>query len=237
MACCPTTIGPVSSDYKPTGETIKQNGLEIYVKKGGPKAIIVFYDIFGMHPNTYQDCDKIAESTGFTVVMPDFFKSEKWPADKPPKERPEIIAWVKGGGGWEVAQPYLEDTVLPYLKGNDVTSVGLLGFCWGGKMGFLASGAGLVKAVASAHPSFITAEEAKVLTGPTCIIPSKDEPPMEDIQEVLSNNQFKDVNIWNRFEDMHHGFCSARGDLTVPEQAARVTEALNIFAKWFSEQL
>ena len=65
---------------------------------------------------------------------------------------------------------------------------GIIGFCWGGKKVILeAANAGKYVAAGSAHPSFFEAADAENVSVPMCVLPSKDEPPLEDVRDVCSS--------------------------------------------------
>jgi dienelactone hydrolase len=85
-SCC--TIPPVVSNYTPQGKDIDIGDMKVYVTgdEASDRLLICAYDIFGVHPNTKQFCDKIG-SSGFQVVMPDFFRGAAISQDDfPPEE-------------------------------------------------------------------------------------------------------------------------------------------------------
>jgi dienelactone hydrolase len=245
--CCPTDRTAVTSDYVPQGKTIKagegenKSEVDVYVASGGEAvtvhnyAMVVCYDIFGVHAATQQFCDKLSEVTGALVVMPDFFRGEPWPLDKfPPADFKDLTDWVAKAGSWPMVKSDL-DKVLP-MFGADVKRWACLGFCWGGKISshVVRDDVERFFAAACAHPAFLSADDARLAKLPWCVVPSKDEPPMDDFAAALDAN--KDVDTYfERYDDMHHGFCSARSDWSVPEQAQRATEALNLFANFFKK--
>eukprot|EP01012_Entosiphon_sulcatum_P019652 TRINITY_DN2455_c0_g1_i1.p1 TRINITY_DN2455_c0_g1~~TRINITY_DN2455_c0_g1_i1.p1 ORF type:complete len:246 (+),score=45.56 TRINITY_DN2455_c0_g1_i1:62-799(+) len=232
--CCPTEIGPVTSTYAATGATVKVGDVDVYVVGSGDRAIITVYDIFGLHPNAYQAADKLA-SSGFRVYLPDFFRGKPWPLEPwPPADGfGGLMEWVGQHGSYEVIRPTLA-AVAGLARSEGAKHVGAVGYCWGAKPVFrFGAEAGAIDAAATSHPSFLNAEDATKILVPTCVLPSKDESPLEDVKAILDAKPHHALNVWQRFDDMHHGWVAARGDWSDPEQAKRATEALNIFAHFF----
>jgi len=84
--CC--TLPPVESSYIPKGTESVLGDLGLYETGdlSSDRLLICAYDIFGIHPVTKQFCDKLGTS-GFRVVMPDFFRGKPFPSENfPPAE-------------------------------------------------------------------------------------------------------------------------------------------------------
>lgn len=231
------TIPPVVSEgYAQKGTDIsisisEGNNLPCYLVGNGNKAIVLIYDIFGDHPNACQICDKFSE-VGYTTIMPDFFRGKPWP-NIMPIDREKLMPWIT-----EENKHVPEDItgVLNYLKiEKQCTEFGTVGFCWGGKMSILQGSSGDFKAVASAHPSFLAVEDAQALTCPVLLLPSKDEPDLTDFINA-AKEKFPESNLVP-FLDMHHGWCTARGDWTIEEQKAKAWEAIQLFIKFFNDHM
>lgn len=84
------------------------------------------------------------------------------------------------------------------------------------------------------HPSFVDVADAEKAGAPVLAIPSKDEPDMTEYMQVLSKKPFGDKCKHVRFDDVHHGFCAARGDYTDELNAKRANEAIKLSADFFS---
>jgi len=246
---CPTVISPVTAtDYVPQGLFVTtyayadsfrpgSGGTTLYVscRSAAPtRLFVVAYDIFGYHNNLKQLCDVMAVKKADTViVMPDFFRGQQ------PAEGEDKRAWVSGVAPWDTSvRPMLVDT-LAYIRTTypEVKSVVGLGFCWGAKPMFAASAEGLIQCAAVVHPSRLTAEDAASVTGPICVIATKNEPPMDEVKAALDAKPFAAKNVWLRFDDMHHGYAAARGDWSVPEQRARVQETIDIILTFADSSL
>ncbi|KAL9541236.1 hypothetical protein MBANPS3_009240 [Mucor bainieri] len=233
-ACC--SLPPVVSDYKYTGAMEKFEGLSIYTvgPKDAKKAVLVFYDIFGYHPNAYQFCDILAKHCGWRVIMPDFLHGD-YATPALLADIPKLLEWVGRVGTIEVVTPDVERSVK-YLKEGGVDAATLVGFCWGAKIAVqLTSTMPFFVGASLVHPSFVDVKDAEKAGAPILALPSKDEPDMTEYMEVLAKKPFGKQCKHVRFDDMVHGFCAARGDYTDKLNAQRATEAIQLTANFFSE--
>ncbi|KAI9338789.1 Alpha/Beta hydrolase protein [Obelidium mucronatum] len=248
-ACC--NVPAVSADYQSEGTTVHvltpttndYYAPTPYTKTN--KAVIVVHDAFGVnHPNVKQVADLLAQTLGFHVIVPDFYRSETLPREG---GRDAIMAFL---GKWDYDTVVRHDLVrvAKWLKEtHGVDSVVVVGLCWGGKVVFRLGGdvghvEGLeaVKGIATAHPSLLEVSFAEKLEVPVALLPSKDEDAklMDDIFEAVQKNaKASKLSIHQRFDDMHHGWVGARGDYSNEENNRRATEALNIFASFFRKVL
>ncbi|CAM9404270.1 unnamed protein product [Discosporangium mesarthrocarpum] len=239
-ACCDAGP-PIVSDYEPKGIISNVNGTDTYLIGSGPQAIVIVYDVFGFTPQAKQVCDSLAAS-GFNVAMPDFFKGNPWKLEHfPAPDKAAFLSWVGTSGDFDtVVRPGVEST-MEFLKGKGAETFGVIGFCWGGamamKMAALGGGDSPIKAAACAHPAFLTEELAAEVKVPMLIMPSKDDPDHLPLKAVLDAKDFGDKCMYKRFDDMHHGFCAARGDWSVPEQAARATECVGMFVNFMKKNM
>ena len=128
------------------------------------------------NPKALQICDKVA-AAGFWVAFPDVFRGKPWPMEKfPPPDRQELMDWIGGYTFDDKVKPDLA-AALEVLRGKGARKFGIVGFCWGGKVSTLASqDASTYSATASAHPSFLTVEDAAVVNAPILLLPSKVRP-------------------------------------------------------------
>lgn len=72
---------------------------------------------------------------------------------------------------------------------------------------------------------------------PLALLPAGDDPQLDDLMEALSTKPFADKCVHKRFDDMHHGFCAARGDWTIDAQRERAVEAMNVVTEFFNSTL
>ncbi|CUA66928.1 putative AIM2 family protein C30D10,14 [Schizosaccharomyces pombe 972h-] [Rhizoctonia solani] len=230
--CC--TIPPVESNYKPKGSFETINGYSTYVigNKTSKKAILVTMDVFGMVPLNQQGCDILA-SQGFYVVMPDILGDQALqpgdvPFDTPAKveKRSKLFAGV----GNPPARAADMVKFGEQLRSQGFT-VGSLGFCWGGKVTFLAGASGVFTAVAGVHPSLLTPEDAANCRAAIGIYPTKDEDPaaMEPFIQIA-----KDYKLYS---DGYHGFAAARAKLDEPQYKAAYEDIFKRLSAFFHKYL
>eukprot|EP01121_Diplochlamys_sp_Union-15-3_P001378 TRINITY_DN111_c0_g1_i1.p1 TRINITY_DN111_c0_g1~~TRINITY_DN111_c0_g1_i1.p1 ORF type:complete len:243 (+),score=52.41 TRINITY_DN111_c0_g1_i1:54-782(+) len=235
-ACC--TLAPVSSSYTAVGKIETINGMSVYVT--GPKdskfVHIGLVDIFGVLANAKQFADKLSSSTGQRVILPDYYLGAPWSQDNfPPKGgRDELVSWIQKVATLEVVDKHLNDAI-EHAKKDGATHFTIFGFCYGAKLALQkAAKDANFYAVGLLHPSFVDASDIKELKSPVICLPSKDEPDMLPFMESLKKVS-GDKHYHQRFDDMQHGWCAARGDWSVPEQAKRATEAIELLANFFKK--
>jgi dienelactone hydrolase len=235
MSCCPTEVLPVQ------GAKYDRKGDSVYITGTGKRGILFVPDIFGPHPNAFRVADFLA-SKGFVVVTPDFFRGGEWNIDDFPVPADNKELQQKFGNFWQSIQyPKVQDRVeqgVTLLKALGAESIGVVGFCWGGKIALNALGDGLVKCAATSHPAALTKEEAQKVKGPVCMLPSGDDGPLDEIKAELDRHSWADKNVYKFFDDMYHGWvCSPRVDFADDKQCARSHEALQIFVDFFDANL
>lgn len=181
-------------------------------------------DIFGFFDQTIQGADILstANEQKYRVFMPDFFEGQ--PADIswfPPQtddHKAKLGAFFQSKGA-----PPNTLSKLPAVvsDANKLSSSGsfdwsILGFCWGGKVATLASGADnkLFKAAAQCHPAMLDANDAKSVNIPMAVLASQDEAPADvsAFKEAL-----KTANHVETFPTQIHGWMAARSNLEDPE--------------------
>ncbi|KAG4423825.1 hypothetical protein IFR04_002970 [Cadophora malorum] len=241
-ACC--NIPPVvSKGYELKGKYETIGGLKTYVT--GPltatNAIFVIYDIFGYYEQTLQGADILATAdpeNSYQVFMPDFF--EGVPADLawyPPtteEKKTALYGWFSTRGpalGVEKAPKILADIEAAYGK----KTWAALGFCWGGKVISLTSGASTPWTVAAqCHPAFISAEDAAKITIPMCMLASNEEEAkdVKAFDEALTVEKHIET-----FETQIHGWLSARADLEDEAVRKEYLRGYETLSKWFGKHI
>ncbi|KAJ3131313.1 hypothetical protein HK100_006525, partial [Physocladia obscura] len=244
--CCALKAS-FNSEYTPTGHDVQVISTDDYYAAPpsgvtSTKAVVWVYDIFGMHANTRQAADLLAKQLGVHVIAPNFFRDEK--CDRA-GGRAALMAFV---GKHSYAAHVRDDVraVLAWLAADKhVTSVAVFGLCWGGRIAVNAgqeSGEdwALVKAVGSAHPSLLTADDGKTLAVPLCLLPSSGEDTaiMDAIfHDVKANTNIAEKSVHVRFNDMPHGFVGAGADFNDPAKLKAANDALNLAADFFKANL
>lgn len=99
-------------------------------------------------------------------------------------------------------------------KKSSLKEWGVVGFCWGGKVtNLLSAQDSRFKAAAACHPAMVAADDAKNITIPFAMLPSKDE-PKDDVEKWQQSIKVKNIVQW--FPDQIHGWMAARSDLNDP---------------------
>ncbi|KAF9887278.1 hypothetical protein FE257_010406 [Aspergillus nanangensis] len=220
-ACC--SIPPiVAHGYQPKGEYKTINGLKTYVTgpESATKAILVIYDIFGFFPQTIQGADILSTSNEqkYRVFMPDFFEGQ--PADITwfPPQNDEHKQKLGQFFQTKAAPPNTLSKIPGVVSdASKLAATGqfdwsILGYCWGGKIASLASGADnkTFKAAIQCHPAMLSPDDAKAVTIPMALLASKDEDAKE-VQDYGANLRVD--NYIETFSTQIHGWMAARSNL------------------------
>lgn len=234
----------IAEGYEPKGSYVTLGGLKTYVT-GPPnatQAILSIYDIFGFYPQTLQGADILAYSDKehpYMVFMPDFFEGK--PADLawyPPDDEDKKS---KLGKWFETAAPPKH---LPKVQGivkdaeehnSNITSWGMIGYCWGGKLVSLMAGKKTnFSAAVQTSPAMVDPADAEKVQIPMMMLASKDE-PAEDVKKYEANLTVpKHVETYST---QVHGFMSARGDLNDSEGKKEYERGYKAALTFFHEHL
>ncbi|KAK3318923.1 Alpha/Beta hydrolase protein [Apodospora peruviana] len=235
-ACC--NIPPVvASGYTPKGSYEQLGGLKTYVT--GPaeatKGLVMIYDAFAYVEQTLQGADILAASDArkYKVFMPDWFKgdpisAELFPPDTEekqhkPEHRPHTVAAA------------LPDYVKALRKANPhIQELGIVGFCWGGKVVSLVTSAETnpFTIAAVAHPAMVDPSEADKISVPYILLASQEE-PVDTVKEFQDNLRVS--NHVEMFSDQVHGWMAARGDLSNPRVREQYIRGYRTILQFFRE--
>jgi len=208
--------------------------------EGTGRAIILVYDIFGYFPQTLQGADILAEACQARVLMPDFFKGKPFPPDKhPPKDEADaaLLQLFFGTTANPISTLPSITAVGKELKKEGASKVGVVGFCWGGKMAIKSGSEGFADAVAAIHPAMLSAGDTDDLTVPLALFPSKDE-PIEEYQKMvdaLEKKPFASKNAYKVYSTAGHGFAAARANLADPEGKKQYEDVYGRTATFFND--
>jgi len=243
-ACC--TVPPVQTgDYNVKGKFITVDGLKTYVTgdSSAKHAIFVIYDIFGFYPQTLQGSDILAygdKERPVQVFMPDLFDGKAadiawYPPDN--EEKGKKLGAFLGTTANQPKNAELVSQLLAQLKKDNpnLTTWGVVGYCWGGKIVNLLAREGTpFKAAAICHPAFIVPEDGPQVTIPIAVLPSKDE-DKETITKYQEGLKVKNVLEW--FPDQFHGWMAARADLANDRVKHEYERGYKILLDFFHEHL
>ncbi|CAI7577815.1 unnamed protein product [Penicillium discolor] len=223
QACC--NIPPVVSEgYAPKGSYEELGGMKSYVT--GPeeatKGIVAVFDIFGYFDQTIQGADILAASDQhqkYKVFMPDWFNGSPCPVEWYP---PNTEEKQKDLGEWfGKNMPQGTAAALPgyiaALKAANpsITSWGLIGYCWGGKVAEIVTSGedNPFKIAAACHPAMVDPSGAEKIPVPYILLASGED-PAEDVKQF--ENRLKVPHHVETFGDQVHGWMAARADLSNP---------------------
>ncbi|KAG8950515.1 hypothetical protein FRC00_007667 [Tulasnella sp. 408] len=174
----------------------------------GPKetgrAIVIVYDVIGYSSQAIQGADILAWSANAHVIVPDLlqgdFADHSWiPPDTPEKLQRWQRWYAERGNPLTYLEPLA--SVADTLRNGGAQKIGLVGFCWGGKVATLAgTEANGISAVVAVHPGMVDPNDATVVE-------------CDAFMKALESKPFAAKNDRKRYDTMHHGWAAARGDL------------------------
>ncbi len=239
-SCCPIgSESKLAATHVPTGTIEQFDDLPTYVVGKGEKAIIFVYDAFGFDSGrTKLMCDQLAHA-GYLVVLPDFFRGGFYG-----KTEAHGREWIMTNT-WEKVQGDLEKHIYPYLETKGVKRIGMVGCCWGNIIVFKASATEKINSGVSFHPSInaLHPDATPIVEAIQCpqlvCSASNDHEQVKEgsvVEKILKAKPFGDKCKVKDFPDMVHGWVP-RGDLTKPEVARDVKEAMTLAVQFFNETL
>ncbi|KAI9219600.1 hypothetical protein BC828DRAFT_385780 [Blastocladiella britannica] len=150
----------------------------------------------------------------------------------------EFRKWISERGSWEAVGPNVTAAVQ-YAKqhgGGDAVPVGVVGLCWGAQVSVHALkelSADVYGAVLIHPPARLDPAEIEVCARPLAVLPSKDEGDFSAIEATLKSNAHSKLNVYRKFDDMHHGWCGARADFENELNRQRTHEAVQLSVDFF----
>ena len=247
MSCCPANSWPMAPDddnYQEKGQSLSMSDdlVTYFVApsaetiKRSRKGIIVLPDVYGARTTRIRIiCDYFAEQ-GYYAIAPDCFRGER-----KDKQKGSIVSWLRKFP-IDIVKSDIE-TTCSQLKSYGVSSIGVIGFCWGAWALTKASAIGIsdLKCGVGIHPSikieswiFEGEEETLVndVTMPILLLPAGN-----DVDNVKSHGSIVSIlkkkgGSCKEFPEMIHGWVT-RGnyeDLSVRRDAYQaLNDALEFF--------
>ncbi|CAH1426881.1 unnamed protein product [Lactuca virosa] len=130
-------------------------------------AVVLISDIFGYGaPKLRKLADKIA-SSGYYVVVPDFFNGDSFNGDPSNPDSP-LKDWLKNHAPVEAVA--FAKSVIQALKEKGISKIGAAGFCWGAKVVVELAKKAEIQVSALLHPSFVTLDDIKGVKVPIAIL-------------------------------------------------------------------
>lgn len=255
--CCATDSWPPLPDDDKTdeaqGETISVDSaaavgtLSAYYvepKQQGDasstKGIVLLGDVYGRTSRMEGICDYFAAKGNYHVIMPDCFRGETIADSKVP-----FAEWLnKFPFDNHVGEDL--DACMKFLASKGITSVGGIGFCWGGWALTKASSCGIgLLCGTSPHPSikiesliFQNSQEdmASKVQIPVLLMPAGNDPdnvkPGGTVTKILESKGGKVLP----FPDMVHGWVT-RGDYGNADVKRDAEIALSVALEFFGKHL
>jgi len=184
-------------------------------------AVIVNHDLFGWKAAGCRNVVDRVAAAGHLVIMPDLFRGDSWKygSDFSPTN---LTAFFSVNPDARVQEDIKK--VCTFLKKKNITQIGIMGFCWGGRAAFNSSVNGMIKAAVSLHGGGVLVETCKDVACPVFFIQAEldNHPPLalvESMKKALEGMK-KEAKL-KVYPGVNHGF-SVRAD---PSDANAVKQA------------
>ncbi|KAK1975007.1 dienelactone hydrolase [Colletotrichum cereale] len=240
---CPVAdVSAIAHTGTPVGQELSYNGLTQYVSKpkagcaGGNKTTGVLYltDVFGIQlPENKLLTDSFARA-GYVTVAPDLFNGSPAPNDIniPGFNTTQFLAQH----GPNVTDPIIANSIKYLREELGVQKIAVTGYCFGGRYSFrvLADGKGADVGFA-AHPSLLTDDEIKAITGPASVAAAETDNLMTaarraEVEALLSQTGHPfSVALYG---GTSHGF-AVRANISDPRQKFGKEEAFFQAVRFF----
>lgn len=233
--CC--TPGPPAKEHYGVGKEENWDGLDVYVNwpTGATQGVVLASDVFGWDkPLLRKLADKVA-AEGFVAVVPDFFKGDPlYPAE-----------FEARGKKWFADHPFesaVTDTLtsVKVMKEKGIKSVGIAGFCYGGKVGAIIAKDDVTDAIVILHPGRVTNDDIKLVKTPFAILAAEIDQTtpvahVEEWKKILESQN--EVEYWVKvFPGQRHGW-SVRYDENDEKSFKPAYEAQEDAINWFKKHL
>ncbi|XP_066166935.1 endo-1,3;1,4-beta-D-glucanase isoform X2 [Oryza sativa Japonica Group] len=211
-------------------------GLECYAtgsRRSGGRAVILVSDYYG-RCSSMKIADKVAYQLGCYVVVPDLLFGDPY-TDDPARPFEE---WIKTHSPVEAAEK--TKPLIAALKKDGTSTVGVGGYCWGGKVAVELSKTEETKAVVISHPALVVVDDMKEVKCPIEILGGELDtisPPqlIHQLEDALDQNK-RVHHLVKIFPDAPHGF-ACRYNATDPFAVKTAEEARADMVKWFDKYL
>jgi dienelactone hydrolase len=253
-ACCNAGPPLVGGDYveKGTFSEVQDSRGSIPIYTVGPSTparkekenvsgILLLPDIFGfceINRNIFRIADRLAE-WGYFVLLIDPFRGKPWTHDRerfPPPPAQNIKEWIATHDDQEADVLSL---CQKFLQDRGCHRCATIGFCWGASRALhaMTSVPNYYLCSLSFHPSNVAPEDVAAVEGPVMFCPCKDDQSLEPIADAIKDKQWAHDCILQRFDDMSHGFMTARGDWSDIAVGKRVEDAFSMMQTFLRKHL
>lgn len=208
------TSAPVP--YTESGTIVTVGETEVYLVGSGAKCVIWCHDMkgFNSEDRTRQLVDKLAETTGWVIAMPNFLGGKKI------EESADEYSWLSSITDWNTTRDFWVERLLPYLRDDlGIKAIGVLGTGWGSYIATRMSSYEEILACVNIQPLISSAVEAakedlyevyEDVRCPTLMMACRNNCPNEK-PGGLANNIYNSCSFGKKCEfvelqDMMHGF-------------------------------
>ncbi|KAH6643671.1 dienelactone hydrolase [Boeremia exigua] len=218
------TIGDIRAYVSPTPDGSTDN------------AILLMTDVLGFaFPNVRLIADQFA-ANGYHTVIPDVFHGNEIPFPMPADF--DFPTWKETKMPREADVDPIYTATIKYLRGKlGVKRLGGVGYCFGGKYVCRFLQPGKLDAGYTAHPSFVSEEELRGITGPLSIAAAETDQIFPAEKRRESEDILKDVGVpyhMALYSGVEHGF-AVKGDLAGQRQRFAKEMAFLQAVFWFDE--
>ncbi|XP_015693014.1 endo-1,3;1,4-beta-D-glucanase-like [Oryza brachyantha] len=219
------------------GEVVHDyGGLEAYVtgSRRFHLAVILVSDYYGFRaPKLRKIADKVA-LRGYCVVVPDLLFGDPY-TDDPARPFEE---WIKTHSPVEAAEK--TKPLIAAMKKDGMSSIGIGGYCWGGKVATEISKTKETKVAVISHPALVVVEDMNEVKIPIEILGGE----LDTLSPPKLAHQFEDALDKNKrvdhfvkiFPKAPHGF-ACRYNTSDPFAVRTADEARVDMVKWFDKYL
>ncbi len=205
---------------------------DAYEVGDGSKGIVVVQEIFGVNPHIRSVADRAA-AAGYRAIAPAFFDRVETGVELGyDGEGMKAGMGYAGKLDWSNTMADLT-AAIEHLRANDVSSVGVVGFCWGGTASWLAASSAPVDAAVGYYGGGVISMIDHAPTVPTMLhFGALDAHiPLDGVQRVADAHPAVPVHV---YDEADHGFhCDARG--SYHEESAKLAWARTL--EFFAENL
>jgi len=128
--------------------------------------------------------------------------------------------------------------VASHLESKGAKSIGILGFCWGGKVVLKSSTSEekKIKCGCGIHPSLLEASDVEAVNVPQAFMPAGNDPPIDPVWQAFKQKPFHNKCFLKVFKECNHGW-TLRPQMADARAASLANEAISLAIQFFNKNL